>query len=111
MDDGSFYCEEQNDNKYGKHAVEKIYGNFHWNKAVGHVQLDWRELANKFFKFPNIRSVLLLLAKRVNRSIGLGLQIPIDYFFQGDNRVIKWLKKSVEKLEKCTDVKVEECIK
>ena len=69
MYDGSFHCEEQNGNKYGKHAFEIIYGNFHSNKAVGHVQLDWSELANKFFKFPNMTSVLLSLAKEWTEAL------------------------------------------
>ena len=39
------------------------------------------------------------------------LEIPVDYFFHRDNRVIKWFKKSIEKLDKCTDVKVEKAMK
>ena len=47
----------------------------------------------------------------MNRGIGLGLEIPFNYFFHGDNRVIKCFKKSIEKLDKCSDVKVEKCMK
>ena len=39
---------------------------------------------------------------------GLGLEIPVDYLFHGDNWVIEWFK---EKLDKCTDVKVAKCMK
>ena len=47
----------------------------------------------------------------MNRGIGLGLEIPSNYFLHGGNRVIKCFKKSIEKLDKCTDVKVEKCMK
>ena len=33
------------------------------------------------------------------------------FFFHGDNRVIEWFKKSIVKLDKCTDVKVKKCMK
>ena len=43
----------------------------------------------------------------MNSIIGLGLEIPVDYFFHGDNRVIKWYKKFIPKRDICCNVKVE----
>ena len=54
---------------------------------------------------------MVVTGKKVNRDIGLELEIPVDYFFHGDNRVIEWFKKSLEKLDKCTNVNVEKCVK
>ena len=54
---------------------------------------------------------MLVTGKRVNRGIGLELEIPLDYFFHGNSRVIEWFKKFIKKLGKCTDVKVEKCMK
>ena len=71
------------------------------------VPLYWSELANKFLEFPNHNIPVVVTGKRVSRVIGLGLEMPVDYFFHGDNRDIVWFKKSIERLDKCTDVKVE----
>ena len=54
---------------------------------------------------------MVVTSKRVNRGIGLGLEIPVDYSFHGDNRVIQSFKKSLERLDKCTDVTVEKCMR
>ena len=85
--------DEEKDNKYGKHVVAIIYDNFHSNNVAGHVPLYWKELTNKCLKLPNHHFVLLAKEWRVNRDIGLGLEIPDDYFFHGDNRVTEWFKK------------------
>ena len=102
---------EEKDNEFDKHVVAIIYDSFHSNKVVGHASLYWSESANKFLKFPNHHIRVAATGKRVNRGIGLGQEIPVDYFFHGDNRVIEWFKKSIEKLDKCTDVKAEKCMK
>ena len=109
--DDSLHYEERKDNEYDKHTVAIIYYSFHSKKAVGHVPFYYAELANKFLKFLNNYIRVAVTGKRVNKGIGLGLKIPVDYFFHGDNRVIKWFKKSIEKLDKCNNVKVKKCMK
>ena len=63
-----------------------IYDSFHLNKAVGHVPLYWSKLAYKFLKFLSHQVCVVVTDKRVNRGIGVGLQIPVGY---GDNLAIK----------------------
>ena len=58
-----------------------IYDSFHLNKALGHIPLYWSKLANKFLKFPNHHISVAITGKKVKRDIGLGLEIPLDYFF------------------------------
>ena len=91
------HCEEDKENEYEKHAVAILYNGFHSNKVVGHVPLYWSELANKFLQFPNHQIRVVVTGKRVNRGIGLELEIPVDYFSHGDNRVVEWFKKSIER--------------
>ena len=74
---------------------------FYWNWPI----------ANKFLKLPNHYNRVVVTRKRVNRDIGLGLEIRVDYSFHVDNRVTEWFKKFIEKFDKFTDVKVEECMK
>ena len=69
------------------------------------------ELANKSLEFSSYHIRVIATCKTVNRGIGIGLEITADYFFHGDNRVIKWLKKSIEKFDKCTKVELEKCMK
>ena len=77
----SLHCEEEKDNEYDKHAVAIIYDCFHSNKVVGHIPLYWSESANKFLKFLSYHIRVVVIGKRVNRGIGLELEIPVDYFF------------------------------
>ena len=88
-----------------------MYDSFPQNKVVGDVPFYWSELANKVLKFPNHHISVVVTGNRVNRDIGLGIEIPVDYIFHGDNQIIGWFKKSIEKLDKSNDVKVEKCMK
>ena len=106
MDD-SLYCKEEKDNKYDKYTAAIIYDSFHSNKVVRYVPLYWIELASKIMNFLNNHIRVVVAGKKVTRDIGLGPEIPVDYFFDEDNRVIEWCKKSIEKHDICTDVKVE----
>ena len=80
-------------------------------KVVGHVLLYWSKLAFKFLQFQNRSIRVAVTGKRVNRGAVLGLEIPVDYFFYGDGRVIVWVKNSIEKLDPCIDEKVGKCAK
>ena len=58
----------------------------------------------------------------MNRGVGLGLQIPVNYFFMDweifvnyffyeDARVTTWVKNNLEKLDNDLRVKVKKCVK
>ena len=111
LNDDSLHCEEKKGDGYDKHAFAIIYDSFHLEKVLGHIRFYWSELVNKFLKFPNHYIRVIVTGKRVNRGVGLALEIPDDYFFRGDNRVIEWFKKSIEKLDKYTNAKVEKYMK
>ena len=68
-------------------------------------------MAFKFLQFQNHSIRVAVTGKRVNRGAGLGLEIPVDFIFYGDSRVIVWLKNSIEKLDLCIDEKVAKCVK
>ena len=87
-------------NCYNYYSNAIIYNSFYLNKVAGHVPLYWSELATNFWNFCTIK--FALLRKRTKKGIGVGLEEPVDYFFYGDNQVIEWFKKSIEKLGKCT---------
>ena len=109
--DDSLHCQQEKDIEYNKHGVAIIYDSFHSNKVLGQIPFYWSKFTNTFLKFPSHHIRLVGVGKSVNRGIGLGLEIPVDYFFHGDNRVIKCFKKSNEKIDECADVRVEKYMK
>ena len=80
-------------------------------KIVGHVSLDWSKAASKFLQLTNHHIRVEVTGKRLNRGVGLGLEIPCKLFFYGDARVITWVKNSLEKLDSEFHIKVKKCVK
>ena len=66
-------------------SVAIIHDSFHSNEVVGQVPLYWNELANKSLKFLNHHIGVVAAGKTVNRGFSLGLEIPVNYLFHGDN--------------------------
>ena len=48
--------------------------------------------------------------KRVNRGVGLGLEIPMHYTFYGDARVALRLEKAFKKITGNIDAKGAKCL-
>ena len=51
-----------------------------FKKAVGHVLLNWSKVTSKFLQFTNHHIRVEVTGKSVNRSVGLGLEITVNYF-------------------------------
>ena len=78
--DDTLTCEQEEHNENGKNAVAIIWDNCVSKKIVGYVLLNWRKLASKFLQFTNHDIRVEVTGKTVNRGVGLGLEIPVDYF-------------------------------
>ena len=111
MGDDSLICEPEESNWHNKYAVAIVLDDYLLKKFVGHVPLYWSKLAFIFLQFQNHSIRVAVTGKRVNRGVGLGFEIPVDYFFYGDSRVIAWLKISIEKLDQCINEKVGKYVK
>ena len=109
--DDSLICEPEESNEHDKYAVAIVFDDCLLKKVVGHVPLYWSKLAFKFLQFQNHSIHVAVTGERVIRGAGLGLEIPVDWFFYGGSRVIAWLKNSIEKLDRCIDKKVGKCVK
>ena len=96
--DDSLICERKENNGYENNAVEIVFDDFLLKEIVGHVPLPWSELASKLLQFPNHPNTVIVTGKRANRDAGFGLETHLDYVFYGDNKVITWIKKVLEKL-------------
>ena len=81
-------CEPEESNEHDKYAVAIVFDDCLLKKVVGHIPLYWNKLAFKFLQFKNYSIRVAVTGKRVNRGVGFGLEISVDYFFYGDSRVM-----------------------
>ena len=81
MGDDSLICEPEESNEHDKCAVAIVFDDCLLKKVVGHVPLYWSKLAFKFLQFQNHSIRVAVTGKGVDRGAGLGLEIPVDYFF------------------------------
>ena len=61
-------------------------------QLVEHVRLNWSKALSKLIQFTNHHVLVEVTGKRVNRGVGFGLEIQVNYFSYGDTRVITWIK-------------------
>ena len=85
--DDSLICEPEERNEHDKYVVAIVFDDCLLKKVVGHIPLYWSKLAFKFLQFQNHSILVVVTCKRVNRGAGLGLEVPVDYFFYGDSKV------------------------
>ena len=52
-----------------------------------------------------------VLGKRVNRSLGYGLEIPVCFNFQGHFKRIEWVRKRIKNAEKMVQSRIKKCMK
>ena len=51
-----------------------------------------------------------VLGKRVNRGAGCGLEVPVSYHFQGQEKAVCWVKKKVDEKQEEIDARVTRCL-
>ena len=49
--------------------------------------------------------------KRVNRGAGYGLEIPVQYRFNGAEKAVEWVEKNIKKVFVNMNEKINKCIK
>ena len=109
--DGSLICEREERNVYDENAVAVIFDDCISKKIAGHVPFNWSKLASMFLKVPKSCIRGTVTGKRVNRGACLlGLEIPMDYTFYDNSRVVLWLEKAFKKITENIDAKVAKCL-
>ena len=78
--DDSLTREREEHNENGKNAVAVISDDCVSKKIVRHVPLNWSKVASKFLQFTNHHIRVEVTGKRVNHGVGLGFEIPVNYF-------------------------------
>ena len=65
----------------------------------------------KFLSLPKHSIRVGVKGKRINRGVGYGLKIPVEYIFYGDGKAIQWAKRTLEGVKGNVKKKVLRCLK
>ena len=60
----------------------------------------------KFLKLPNSKLSWKVKGKRLNRSAGYGLEVPVTYMLNGYEKAIEWIKSKIQE-----EIKLEQSMK
>ena len=64
-----------------------------------------------FLSLPNHSIRVCVKGKRINRGVGYGLKIPVEYIFYGDGKAIQWAKRTLDGVNGNVKKKVLRCLK
>ena len=51
-----------------------------------------------FLSLPNHTIRVLVTGKRINHNAGYGLEIPVEYAFNGNVKALQWAKKNLDNI-------------
>lgn len=105
--DENICLKSENDNEHDKFAVAVLFE----ERVVGHVPKNLSKLFNQFLKIPNCTIGCKVTGKRVNRGAGYGLEIPVQYRFNGAEKAVEWAEKNIKKVFMNLNKKIEKCMK
>ena len=108
----SLFCRRELSNEYDEYAAAIVaIDHFKREKVVGHVPLFLSKTLNKFLRLPGSYASCKVTGTRINREIGVGLEIPIEITFVGKETTTEWLKKALDHINRMNEEKVLKCKK
>ena len=66
-------------------------------QMIGQVCKNLSKISHQFIKIPNCTIGFKITGKRVNRGVGYGLEIPVQYIFIGAKKAVEWAEKNIKK--------------
>ena len=54
---------------------------------------------------------MLVTGKRINRGSGYGLEIPVEYVFNDNEKALQWAKKNLDNIDTNVNKKVGRCLR
>ena len=54
----------------------------------------------KFLTLPNYSIRVCVKGKRIDCGVGYGLEIPAEYIFYGNEKVIQWAKRTLDGVDR-----------
>ena len=109
--DDSLFCRRELSNEYDEYAVAIVATDHFKREAVGHMPLFLRKTLNKFLRLPGSYASYKVTGTRINRGIGVGLEIPIEITFVGKETATEWLKNALHRINMMTEEKALKCKK
>ena len=88
-----------------------IHSNHIEPRVVAHVPFLYSSTFEKFLSLPNHTIRVLVTGKRINHRAGYGLEIPVQYVFNGDEKALQWAKKNLDSIDENVNEKVGRCLK
>ena len=70
-----------------------------------------RKTLNKFLRLPGSYASCKVTGTRINRGIGVGLEIPIEITFVGKETATEWLKNALHRINMMIEEKALKCKK
>ena len=104
-------CKIEENNEFDPSAVALLHDDCLEEKVAGHVLIHLSRIFHRFLKIPFCSMSPVVIAKRVNRSAGCGLEIPVECKFFGDARAVSWVENQIKKTEKNVNILVKKCMR
>ena len=93
-DDDTLFCRRELSNECDEYTAAIVATDYSKRKEfVGHVSLFLSKTLNKLLCLPGSYTSCKVTGTRINRGIGVGLEIPIEITFVGKKRRLNGLKK------------------
>ena len=110
--DDSLFCRRELSSEYDEYTAAIVaIDHFKREEVVGHVPLFLSKTLNKFLRLPGSYASCKVTGKRINRGIGVELEIPVEITFVGKETVTEWLKKALHRINMMIEEKVLKCKK
>ena len=109
--DDNLRCKREDDNIHDENAVTVIHSNHIGPRVVGHVPLLYSSTFKKFLSLPNYTIRVLVTGMKINRGAGYGLEIPVEYLFNGNDKAFQWTKKILCNIDANVNKNVGRCLK
>ena len=105
----SLFCRRELSNECNAVVALAVIDHFRWEEVVGHVPLFLSKTLNKFLRLPGSYGSYKVTGTRINRGIGVGLEIPIEITFVGKETVTELIKKAFHRINMMIEEKVLNC--
>ena len=109
--DDNLLCKQERDNKHDENDITVLKCNGSGPRIVGHVPFCYSSLFMKFLSLPYHCIKVCVEGKKLIVDTGYGLEIPAEYTFVGNEKVIEWLKKAIAKVDRNMEGKVSKSLK
>ena len=102
----SLFCRRELSNEYDEYAVAIVAIDHFKREVVVHMPLFLSKTLNKFLRLPGSYVTCKVTGTRINKGMGVGLEIPIEITFVGKETATECLKKALHCINKTIEEKV-----